>query len=82
MGEEGMENMVEGKKWVLKATNKIDKFFDKNYNELPRKFTGVRKDGSNFNGMCTAVIENTVFDAETLLQFLCLKRKLSLTPTE
>jgi len=68
--QEGLEEMVESKVWLEKATKRIDKFFEKNYRELPRKFTDDRKNGSNYNGMCTAIFNNTVGDAEMVLEYL------------
>ena len=65
-----LEDLVSFKKHFEKACAKIDKFFEKNYLELPKKFTNERENGSDFNGMCTAVITNTVYDAETVLEFL------------
>lgn len=68
---EGLEE-VAGAKWVEKATKKISKFFEKNYLELPRKFTNQRTDGSCFHGMCTAIFDNMVSDANDVLEFLAL----------
>ncbi|TRZ83697.1 hypothetical protein D4R86_00255 [bacterium] len=68
--QEGLEDMIEYKVWLEKATKRIDKFFEKNYRELPRKFTDDRKNGSNYNGMCTAIFNNTVSDAEIVLEYL------------
>jgi len=62
--------MVSNKVFVEKAAKKIEKFFEKNYLELPRKFTERRKDGSDFHGMCTALFANTVSDAEEVLEYL------------
>ena len=55
---------------IEKIVKKIDKFFDKNYLELPRKFTNSRSDGSNFRGMCTTMFENTIDDAERVLEYM------------
>lgn len=68
--KERLERLAGEKKFVLGACKKIEKFFEKNMMELPRKFTDGRKDGCSFNGMCTAVIENTVYDAEQVLEFI------------
>jgi len=67
--KEGLEELAKAK-WVHKACKKIDKFFQKNRMELPRKFTEELADGSNFNGMCTAIIDNTVYDAKDVLYFM------------
>ena len=67
--EEKLIQLIVHKKAVSKYCKKIDKFFEDNYLELPRKFTEDRKDGSNFNGMCTSVIENTIDYAEQVLEF-------------
>ena len=65
---EGAEE-VSGADWINKATKKISKFFEKNYLELPRKFTNARSDGSNYNGMCTALFDNFVSDAKSVIEF-------------
>ena len=62
--------LVKAKKRVSEACAKIDKFFEKNYMKLPRKFTSERPDGNNFNGMCTAIFTNACSDAEEVLEFL------------
>jgi hypothetical protein len=67
---DGLEKLVEQKEYVVKACKKIQKFFDNNYLELPRKFTEDREDGSNFNGMSTAIFENCIDSAENVLEFL------------
>lgn len=65
-----IKKFIKRKKMILEACKKIDNFFQKNRKELPRKFTDYRDDGSNFNGMCTAVITNTVYYAENVLEFI------------
>lgn len=67
---DGLEKLVEEKKYVVNACKKIDRFFEDNYMELPRKFTCDREDGSNFNGMSTAVFSNCIVDAENVLEFM------------
>jgi len=62
--------LIGAKKWVNDSCNKIDKFFSTNYRELPRKFTEERRDGSCFNGMCTAIFDNTIHDAKLLKEYL------------
>ena len=61
--------LISNKGSISDSCRKIDKFFEKNYLELPRKFTDPRNDGSDFHGMCTAIFTNTIGDAETLLEF-------------
>ena len=68
--EDGLNGLVSAREWMPKAVKKIDKFFNKNCRELPRKFTEERKDGSRFNGMCTALFANFIGDAETVKEFL------------
>ena len=63
-----LENLVKEKAYVTKYCKKIEKFFDNNYMELPRKFT----EGNRF---CTAIFENTINDAEILLEFLKTDQK-------
>lgn len=70
---ENLKVLVDHKVYFTKSTKKIEKFFSDNYDELPRKFTDDREDGSNFNGMCTAVIDNTISDAEDVLKILTKK---------
>jgi len=67
--KKGLSYLITQKEKVAKYCKKIDKFFKDNYLELPRKFTEPRKNGSNFNGMCTSVIENTIEYAEQVLEF-------------
>lgn len=64
--EDNLKILVNHKEYINKASKKIAKFFEKNYRELPRKFTEARKDGSNFN----AILDNTVGDAEEVLEYL------------
>lgn len=68
--QDALKILVGKKNVVQKSSKKIKKFFEKNYLELPRKFTERRKDGSDFGGMCTALFENTVGDAEEVLEYL------------
>jgi hypothetical protein len=68
--QDALKILVGKKNVVKKASKKIEKFFEKNYLELPRKFTERRKDGSDFRGMCTALFTNTVSDAEEVLEYL------------
>ena len=68
--QDGLCDLVSHKNYIAKACKKIGKFFEKNYDELPRKFTVSRKDGSDFRGMCTALFDNTVSDAEEVLEYL------------
>ena len=65
---EGAEE-VSGANWVNKATKKISKFFEKNYLELPRRFTEARSDGSYHNGICVALFDNFVSDAKSVIEF-------------
>lgn len=66
-----LENvLIANKDIIIKHCNKIDGFFKNNYMELPRKFTSPRKDGSNFNGICTALFNNTIDDAEKVVDFI------------
>jgi hypothetical protein len=69
-GEKGLNRLIEEKKYVEKATKAIDKFFEDEYLELPRKFTERRKDGSDFHGMCTAMFNNLCYDAELVLEYI------------
>ncbi len=61
--EKGLEYLMKLKDFVKQATKSIEKFFNDNYMELPRKFT----DG---NGFRTALIQNTVSDASNILEFI------------
>ena len=68
--ENGLKGLIGNKAKVEKATKAIDKFFEDEYLELPRKFTERRKDGSDFHGFCTAMFNNLVDDAELVLEYL------------
>lgn len=68
--KDNLKVLVNHKNYFTRSTKKIERFFDQNYDELPRKFTDAREDGSNFRGMCTAVIDNTISDAEDVLKLL------------
>jgi hypothetical protein len=68
--ENGLKGLIGNKAKVEKATKAIDKFFNDEYLELPRKFTERRENGSNFNGFCTAKFNNLCDDAELVLEYL------------
>ena len=68
--EDGLRALLSHKEMIERASKKIDKFFEKNYMELPRKFTEPRKNGNNFNGMCTALFTNSISDAEEVLEYM------------
>lgn len=57
--------LVGKKGWMEKVCKKIENFFQKNYMELPRKFT---ENGNN--GVCTPLFSNTCHDAEKVMKFL------------
>ena len=58
-----LEDLVSKGKYVTAFCKRIRKFFDDNYMELPRNFT-------EGNGFCTAIFENTINDANILLEYL------------
>ena len=62
---EALARLIEEKAWVDKHCKAIEKFFESNYMELPRKFTE-----NGHNGICTALFTNTCHDAEKVMKFL------------
>ncbi len=60
-----LQNLISNKDMTRNMGNKIDKFFDENEMELPRKF----EDDNGNNGICIHIFNNTINDAEDLLLY-------------
>jgi Trp operon repressor len=56
--------LISNKDEIFKAVKRIERFFKKNYMELPRKFTE-----NGHNGICTPLMTNSVDYAERLVEF-------------
>lgn len=63
--KEGLSKLASKSKWMDKACEKIEKFFQDNEMELPKKFTN-----NGHNGICTPLFSNTCCDAGKVLKYL------------
>jgi len=60
-----LQNLINNKDMIKNMGNKINKFFNENEMELPRKF----EDDNGNNGICIHIFNNTINDAEDLLLY-------------
>jgi len=66
--QSGLDGLAANIKILESIGDIIDKFFQKNAMELPRKFTE-----NNMNGMCTALFSNAAIDAKSVLDYQAIK---------